>query len=245
MTAGNYRFRFRLVPSILLLLLAPLFVSLGFWQLERAEFKREQAATIDERGAMPVTELVGTEIDAEAWQYRDVRVQGVFEAGGEFYLENRRRGGRTGFHVVTPLQLSDQDTRVLVNRGWVEARADGDAPDLQVPGGVVTVRGQVYLPSPPALVLHSGPEAAREWGRRWPYMTVDLYQATVDHPLMPFVLLQHPDDEHGYVREWPREKPTDGMHIGYAIQWFAFALFVLIIYLRLALGGARTKDATS
>ena len=39
----------------------------------------------------------------------------------------------------------------------------------------------------------------------------------------------------GFVRSWPREFPKEGMHIGYAVQWFGFAVIALIIYLRFSL----------
>ncbi|OOG23089.1 surfeit locus 1 [Thioalkalivibrio denitrificans] len=243
MRPGNYRFRFRLVPTLMLFILVPLFTSLGFWQLDRAQFKRDLAATIEQRSRLPVASLETLSADPHELQYRTVRASGELEAEGQFFIENRRRGGRTGFHVVTPLRLDDGRTRLLINRGWVATPRDGGLPEAEVPDGPVTVTGEVYIPLPPALQLHSGPEAAREWGRRWPYMTVDLFRATVDYPVMPFLLLQQPDDPHGFVREWPREQPSDGMHIGYAVQWFAFALIVILIYLRLGLSRRGAAEA--
>jgi surfeit locus 1 family protein len=96
------------------------------------------------------------------------------------------------------------------------------------------------VPAPPALALHAGEDAAKAWGARWPYLTLPLYAATVSHPLQTVVVLQDPADPHGFVREWPRELPKEGMHIGYALQWFAFALIGLVVFLRLSVtrGGA-------
>jgi surfeit locus 1 family protein len=83
--------------------------------------------------------------------------------------------------------------------------------------------------------LHKGADAGSAWGKRWPYMTVELFAATVDYALEPFVILQDPQDAGGFVRQWPVEMPKEGMHLGYAIQWFAFALISLGFYLRLSL----------
>ncbi len=91
------------------------------------------------------------------------------------------------------------------------------------------------MPLPPALVLHGGADAAKGWGARWPYLTVELYAAAKGHPVEPVVILQDPADPDGFVRSWPREMPKEGMHIGYAIQWFAFALIALVLWLRLSL----------
>jgi surfeit locus 1 family protein len=105
----------------------------------------------------------------------------------------------------------------------------------------VEVTGVVDVPSPPAIVLHGGRESARAWGKRWPYLTVDLFQATVDYPVQPFVLLLDPADPTGFTRNWPVEPPKEGMHLGYAIQWLAFAAIALGFYVRLSFAreGAR------
>jgi surfeit locus 1 family protein len=137
--------------------------------------------------------------------------------------------------VITPLRIGGSDVRVLVNRGWVPAPHDGTLPAAEVPAGTVEVNGVAETPSAPALVLHDGQDGARIWGKRWPYMTVELFAAGAGYPVQPFVVLQRSDDAHGFTRDWPREMPKEGMHLGYAIQWFAFALISLGIYLKLSL----------
>jgi surfeit locus 1 family protein len=124
---------------------------------------------------------------------------------------------------------------VLVNRGWIPAGPDGGPTPAPVPDGAVRVTGEAHIPAPPALVLHGGADAARGWGQRWPYFTPALYAAAAGHPVQPVVILQDPREPGGFVRSWPREIPKEGMHIGYAIQWFAFALIATVLWLRLSL----------
>ena len=40
-----------------------------------------------------------------------------------------------------------------------------------------------------------------------------------------------PRSEFGFAREWPRIDTKVGMHIGYALQWLAFALIAFATYL--------------
>ncbi len=235
MRIGEYKFRLRLFPLFLLALPAPLFVGLGVWQLERAVEKRHQAETLSVREQMPPLQLGQLLGDAGQVRYRRISVQGEFEPEQGFFIENRRLDGKTGFHVITPLRQTGSDIRVLINRGWVAADAGNQPPDTETPGGTVGISGIAETPSPPALALHRGEQAAQAWGRRWPYMTVDLYAAGVDYPLQPFVILQNPGEAHGYTRIWPREIPKEGMHLGYAIQWFAFAFISLGIFIKLSL----------
>jgi surfeit locus 1 family protein len=170
---------------------------------------------------------------ATAMEFRKVRVTGRFEQERQLFIENRKYQGRNGYHVVTPLILNNSEVRVLVNRGWVPSAEDLSVlPEVATPAKTIGVSGVIDIPSPPALALTE--ETAPLSGPvRWPYLTVERFGAAVDYPVQPFVILQSPQDDHGFVRAWPKRKPNDAMHIGYAIQWFAFAAIALIIYLRL------------
>lgn len=235
MKFGDLEFRFRWLPTLMLALPIPLFIALGFWQLDRADQKREQARMLSERAEMPAFDLDAPVSDPESLRFRKLRASGSFEADGQILIENRRRGNRIGFHVVTPLRIQGSDLRVLVNRGWIPAEPDGDPTPAPVPEGEATVTGEAHIPYLPALVLHEGAGAAKDWGERWPYLTVDLYAEIADYPVQPVVILLDPGDADGFLRSWPREVPEEGMHVGYAIQWFAFAAIAMIVWLRLSL----------
>lgn len=226
---GEWRFRPRWVPFLLLLVPASICAGLGMWQLDRAAQKRALAQDLAAREALPPLEIGDAVVEAAAVRHRRVTVRGDYDASGQIYIEGRRHGGRTGLHVVTPLRIAGSERRILVNRGWVAATG------ADVPAGEVVVRGVADVPSPPALVLHAGDAAARAWGERWPYLTLPLFAARVPYPLQTIVVLQDPADPQGFARDWPRELPKEGMHIGYAVQWFAFALIGLVVFLRLSL----------
>lgn len=227
-SSGSRRFRPRL-SAALLLLPAGLCAALGVWQLQRAAEKRHLAAELAIRAEAPPVVVGDAPLDAAAVRHRRVQATGRFDGDGQIHVENRHHAGRIGFHVITPLRLAGSERRVLVNRGWVAALP------AAVPEGEVTVHGVADVPSAPALALHGGVDAARDWGTRWPYLTLPLYAAYDPRPLQGVVILQDPADPHGFVRAWPRELPKDGMHLGYAVQWFAFAAIALGLFVRLSL----------
>jgi surfeit locus 1 family protein len=235
MRFNEYHFQFRTFPTLLLALPVPVFIALGVWQLDRAEQKLQLAQQITARGELPAFELQALVQDPQELHFRKVQVQGTFEKELQFFIENRRMGGHNGFHVISPLQIQGSNVRVLINRGWIADTRHPDLPDAAIPNGVQRISGEISIPSAPALKLHSDENAANDWGKRWPYLTTGLFAANVAFPLEPFVILQSPADEHGFVRNWPREAPKQMMHIGYALQWFAFALIAIIIYLKLTL----------
>jgi len=235
MQFGDLKLRIRWVPTLLLALPIPLFVGLGIWQLDRADQKHERTRLLGERVKLPPFELESRVDDPEGLRFRAIQARGTYDAEGQILIENRRQNSRTGFHVITPLHIAGSEMRVLVNRGWIPAGADAAPPPAPVPDGEVMVTGITHIPAPPALVLHGGSDAAQDWGTRWPYLTVDLYAAAKGFPIQPVVILLDKDAPNGFQRTWPREMPKEGMHIGYAIQWFAFALIALILWLRLSL----------
>ncbi len=236
MRFGDLVFRFRWVPTLLLAAPIPLFLALGFWQLDRADQKRALAQTLATRAELSPAPIEGLipDADAEALRYRPVVATGRFVADHQVLIEGRREGNQTGFHVITPLRLGVSGPLLLVNRGWIPARPNGEPTPAPVPEGEFTLAGEAEVPAPPALVLDRGGDAAKSWGWRWPYLTVDLFRATVSEPVQPVLMLLSPQDPNGFVRHWTRPLPNVGMHLGYAVQWFGFALIALVVYLRLS-----------
>jgi len=233
MRIGEYRVHLRMLPTLLFALPVPLLAALGVWQLDRAEYKRELVSTLSERQQLPPL-LIGDQpvADKASIEYRPVRAIGEWEPEHRIFIENRKSGNQNGFHVVTPLRLENSPTRVLVNQGWVPAPTGGSLPDVPAPHGRVEVQGVAEIPAPPALVLHAKGAPPLDWGQRWPYLTVELFAAGASYPVQPFVILQNPREDQGFLRQWPRPEPHPEMHVGYAIQWFAFALIAFGLYLR-------------
>jgi surfeit locus 1 family protein len=210
-----------------MLIAVPLFTALGTWQLERAETKRGLRAEVAARwDAAPAS--LPARPDWTTLEHSRVTVEGAFVDERQFVINDRLHHGRRGLHVVTPLRLVD-GSELLVNRGWV---ADDGAVEPP-PGGIVRLTGRVKLPLPPALELGPAAPATDPWNAPWSRLDPTGYAAVAGTEPLPAALLLDPDQPHGFVRDWPR--PTGGLapalHVGYALQWFAFALLAAGIWL--------------
>lgn len=241
MRVGERIFAPRLGPTLLLVLPALVCLGLGVWQLERAEQKRSETQRASQHSATPALEIRDLVSDPQQLKYRQVQVEGFFEPQRQLFIEGRREGGRSGLHLITPLRLADSEVRVLVNRGWIPDPGRDSLPEVPAPAGKVRIKGEVSIPSPPALVLHEVKDGFTLWGDRWPYLTVALFEAGAPYPVQPFLILLDPEDPNGFQRHWPKDFPKEGMHLGYAIQWFAFALIALVIFARLSLRPAASQ----
>ena len=233
MSPSILQFQPQPILTVIAVILAAIFIGLGFWQLERAEQKRLLTETRNTRLNLPPYQLTGERATSEQLEYRVLTAEGVFVPEKTVFIENRKHMGRNGFHVITPLRVATGNLHLLVNRGWVAAKGTEPVPSIETPTGTVNVTGMTSIPLPPALDL-GNPEPS-VLNPRWPYLTLERYALWSGLEVFPFLLLQAETDPHGFVRSWKPEMPKQGMHFGYAIQWFAFALIVSLIWLRLSL----------
>lgn len=226
-----YSFRPGLVPTLAAAGLIALTVSLGRWQLGRAEEKTTRLALLEARQGETPLRLTGSVPSAEPLLYRRVVAAGQWVAGGQVYVDNQSHAGRAGFHVITPLAIAP-DAVVLVNRGWVARGSEYPAaPRVAVPAGPAEVTGLVSLP--PARFLELSREAIS--GDVFQNLSVERYRAARRLPALPFVVLaETPAAGLQPVREAPRVMGAE-KHREYALTWFSLAAtaFVLWIFMNL------------
>lgn len=227
---NQYRFRPKLVPTVVTLMLLPILLSLGQWQAGKAERKQALQQVYLQRAQGQPLDLAVRPLQSED-RYRKVRVRGHYEPRYQLLLDNQIDHGRVGYQVVTPLRIEGSDQRVLVYRGWVPAGADrSELPAVEPPSGLMEVSGVADLPSGRYIELESRPSSAG-WQPVWQNLDIERYRRLVPFPLQPLALRLDPESDGGYVRNWP---PPD-LHIdtnkGYAFQWYAMALMLCLYYL--------------
>lgn len=216
-----------------MVILLPLFCALGVWQLDRAELKRQLASTQEARRKLPTVRIGEDRSDPASWEFRSLQAEGRFLPQWTLLIENRKHLGRNGYHVITPLQLSDSGEILLVNRGWVSEQELNDNAPPPTPQDRVRIHGRYHRPQPPALALAFS-ATGTDKPPHWPYLTLEHFAQWSGLSPLPFALLQTSEDSDGFIRDWPRPSFKVGMHIGYAIQWFAFAAITGLLWLRLS-----------
>ena len=222
MSKGQRSVRFKWFVTLLGVLLLPVLVGLGIWQLDRAEQKKlliqQREAQVGYLSQLPPTLIAsGT----------GVRLAGEFDAQRWFLLDNRVREGRVGYEVLVLFYPAEGGEVLLINLGWIAADVDrAILPKVLLPSGPLVLRGHLVQPSD-GLQL-----AADSWALSWPkriqQIDIPRLQSHLQQMLYPAVLQVAepliPELKVGWsVVNMPPEK-----HLGYALQWFALA-FVLAI----------------
>jgi surfeit locus 1 family protein len=235
-----------IAAHVTVVIVAIVFVNLGFWQLSRAderELNNQIGESRYEAEAVPLGEMLtasGGELDS--LQYRRATVTGEFVPEDEVLIRSQVYRNTAGFHVVTPLRLDD-GSAVMVNRGWVPLILD-QVPVTQAPppDGEVTIEGWVEPTHERGALGPVDPAAGRLSAMN--RVDLDRIQQQVDYDIAPVYLVEL--GEAGEELPVPVPPPTfddDGPHLGYAIQWFGFALVGLFGY-GFLLRRARTQNRT-
>lgn len=220
MHRGAYSFRPTLVPTLAVAVLLPIMLMLAFWQLDRAEEKRELLAVMAAAANAPAVDLTVERPTAEAVRYRSATAAGRLDREHVFLLNNQRRehDGTMGWRVLVPLQLAER--AVLVDWGWIADPAQLELP----PDEGVTVTGRAD--EGPAVAWRLGPPGTGDaWPRELYYVDYDYVREQLPYPVASYMLRPGQEGE-AVPLNMPAEK-----HVGYAVQWFAMAAVLVLLYL--------------
>ncbi|MCX7057299.1 MAG: SURF1 family protein [Pseudomonadota bacterium] len=216
----------RLLPTLLAGVACALLASLGVWQLDRAAEKRALIAAF---AAGDVAAVALPSSASPQPRYARVSVAGHYLADRQFLLDNMTHEGAVGYRVLTPL-VDAAGVVVLVDRGWLPAGARRDQlPNVAVDVAPRQVWGRLDELPRAGIRLDAAPEPG--WPRRISYPTRAALEAAAGQPLYPQVLLLDPAAADGYLRDWRPAGPAPERHLGYAVQWFALSLTLLILYI--------------
>ncbi len=228
-----WRLEFSVLGLLLTVLLASLFSGLGRWQLERMHEKRVMDRELAERTRLPAADLprdFSGSGGLEAWRYRAVRIEGTPLAARQFLLDNEVRNGLVGFSVLTPFALDDGRV-VLVDRGWVPIGASrSELPRVPLGGHRRRVEGRVYVPFGEPFTLGDDDAQADAWPRVIAHLDFGAIAGHLGAEVLPLVIRMDAAAEDGYLRNWPKIPISADKHLAYAVQWFALALAVVVIF---------------
>jgi surfeit locus 1 family protein len=217
--------------TLLTLALLALLISLGRWQLQRADEKRvlydSFAAGSDATRPMQAS-------TPPLPRYQHIEAAGRYDDSRQVLIDNMVEAGQAGYFVITPFELKGGGF-ILVNRGWVPVGASravrpaipvdaqprtihGRADNLPSPGIQLGTRAVLTPPYPVVAGFPRHDEIAAllkelRWAR-----AADL-------------ILLDPGEPDGYVRNWSPPGFPPMRHIGYAVQWFGLAAALFVIYI--------------
>lgn len=234
-----------LLLAVFVVALGFTFVSLGNWQLDRLDQRRDRNANVvahEQAKTIPFEQAFRNTI-TESDQWQRVEVTGTFVADKQLQVRYRSLGEETGWELLTPLQTVSGQT-VLVDRGFIARPPAEDFPKIypEPPSGEVKLIGYVRRneqgkPNATTVTQNTvrliNSEAIEPWLGR-PLVNGYISALTVE-PKQP-----------GNLKPITPPPLDEGPHLSYALQWFAFAAiagFGLVVLIRNDIRDAKKAKA--
>jgi cytochrome oxidase assembly protein ShyY1 len=208
-------------------LLLPTLLSLGFWQLDRADEKAVLIERLEARRTLPaITPQSAIRLPQDELADRQVVMDAHFSPSRYVLRDNRLRGGKFGYEVVAFAEV-DQ-LAVALNLGWIQGDPARQAlPNINLPVGLHTVSGRIYQPSGDAFMLGENPLPAQLPGvvqqltlSTWR----DELRVRLDQSIFPLEIRADEFEVVAFDATWAIVNQTPAKHQGYAVQWFTMAV---------------------
>ena len=221
------------IPASLIIATLVLLISLGFWQLDRADEKRAIEDQIASANSGDVEFVTSVEFLKDK-EYYHVRLQGSYIGDKQFIYDNQIVDQISGYYVLTPFILKGASKAVLINRGFIpwSGRRDKLA-NVDIGEKLTEAKVQISIPIKRMELKVS--ETTGDFPVLIQALDLDEMSTIASLDFASVVGLLSPETENGFVRQWEPYTGSIERHIGYAIQWFLMAFVLAFIGIRLAI----------
>lgn len=234
-TGRGFSFDLEWRTTVFTLVMLPLLVALGLWQLQRADEKTRLAASWELRRSQPPAPLPELwDKPAQSLANLPVKLSGVFIEDKYFLLDNRILNGHYGVEVLGIMELDGNQGLALLDRGWLAADPSRrELPAVPPVGGRVELTGHVYVaPGAPYLL------GEQQLGSGWPKMLQAVEMGKITPPVealgggrvFPFPIRIAAGEPGALTVDWQVVNVSPEKHRAYAVQWFTMALVLLVFF---------------
>ncbi|MFI4957012.1 MAG: SURF1 family protein [Gammaproteobacteria bacterium] len=220
---------YRWLPTLAFIVVLPCLIALGFWQLSRAHEKEAMlAALADSTHETPLT-LSQVLQNPKQYHYYGVSIEGKFLPGNDVLLMHQMQAQDVGYHVLSLFQPASGGLPLWVDRGFLSVRHKNEIPPP--PTQPLALRGIIDQPEPDRFILGENVMFPEKRPLEIQRVDVDELSTLTGRAALPVVVLAETDLQDGLVRKWEIVVMPPAKHYGYAVQWFALAACLVVIYI--------------
>lgn len=230
--------------AILAVICIGILSSLGCWQWSRANTKKillKSFAERTEHAPLSVEQLkaLGSAVKPRDDRNSDLRFYrakliGHFDNTHTFLLDNKIHEGKIGYEVYTPFIAAGLTKPILIDRGFIPiGKSRRELPLIRNIIGNTTIEGILNLPPTYVSLGKMTDSSTIIWPLRVEYINLREMAPILQNSLYPYLLILNPKDPAAYDVTWQIVIMPPERHMGYAVQWFALALTLLVIFVAL------------
>ena len=206
-------------------------MSMGQWQASKAEYKDNLVNKIVARKDLPAISMQEIPAAEDDRLFLPVRIDGRYDAEHTFLLDNKVLNGQVGYDVYTPLIMPNGEA-ILVNRGFMpQGKTRQDFPLTATPDEPLTVKGLLDRTPSKTIVLADNVNKEESWPVVLQYIDVNEIKEMLGYPVFSMVLWLDKEENYGFTRTLPVMNSGSAKNAGYAFQWYAMSVALLVIYI--------------
>ncbi len=230
---GQRSFKPNRKMTLLMLVVLPILCGLGFWQLSRMAEKEQILQHLLQQQQLQPVSLQELPEQPEQLRGRQVEITGEFDSERLILIDNRIMAGRVGYEVLALFKTKTGSQKLWINRGWIAAGPSRqELPKIEPLPGQVTLIGEVYLPYSAPILLGVNQAEGSGWPKVVQAAEVPMLSALWGAEIYPYQIRLLPAQPGLLQRPWTTAVAiTPEKHLGYAVQWFALAAALLLLYL--------------
>lgn len=202
--------------TLLVILAIGISIRAGFWQYSRHQDRVLTNKNIEQALASEFSILDTTNQTYQPWQ--KVIAEGTFDATSQRLVRRKYFEGQLGFYVVTKFTSMNGET-FLVNRGFTPVVGGAnESPIVSAPAsGVQKIEGYLVPLDPPRARASDLPQMQ--------VSAINREQFDIQESFDFYLNLIAPPGELSPIAP---PQPTYGPHLAYSLQWFTFAIMIMI-----------------
>jgi len=235
----NYIFKFKLIPTLIFAITFCGFIVLGFWQIDRADQKNVLNSNYTDRQQEAIIVLDKNNVidEKSSLLWRKVEFEGSFINKQNIILDNQIFNQIAGFNIITPFKIKGSDSLVLVNRGWHPNLKNRETlPIINEISDERILQG--HIASFPVSGIKLGKNNIETLNSQiFRFQRLDTAELNYffSAKMMPYMIYLDPIIDKELYGNFKLPAPDSQKNYGYAFQWFAFAITLLIIFIRLSM----------
>ena len=216
------------------IVMLPLLLSLGYWQVQRGALKRD----LENQYLEKLTELPKPiSSNAMSQPFQALKLTGRYQPE-TFLVDNQVSNGKTGYWVF---QVFDDTSigPVLINRGFIASTTRDQLPPVPIPKESLALVATVWPEL--GLIPAWGPQ---EWSNDWPkrIQRVNIARMAAAAATWPAELRLEAGQPSVLDPAPFASRLSDDKHRGYAATWVGLAVALLLGYLFLGFSTAATRQ---
>lgn len=219
--------------SVFTLFFLPLTISLGFWQLDRAEQKiqlQKNLAALEQ----PLILFDEPSLTLGALDnLQRVTLNSTFIKPFVWFRDNQVVAGKVGYDAIGLIRVGAD--LLLVNRGWFASNGQRNPlPNIAWVSGEVTLTGRLVSvqANPYQLGIDTYTDEYPQLVQAiTPSVLAKHLSNSVEGVLLPWVLVLDTTGDATLTPHWRASAMASEKHLAYAWQWFGLALTLSLLYI--------------